>query len=568
MLARAHPNRPPYSIAARASWSARSACCGELGRPAQRLSCLVSAARPAQDLAEGEQQLAGAVGVAGSRRLEHVQRAGVVLRRLLVAVLRRGPVAGALRVVDRLPPPRRARPRGSGARARSGAVPGCRRRGPRAPRRPRGAGAPAAGREGPRRARRGRGCARSAGARSPRGPRPRARRRRPRRGRRRARPRPARSTRPITSGSNSRPTTDASASTSRHRSVCRCRRRPIASRTPCGIGSRPGAVSPSAASRRPISWANSGLPCGLGVDLGRQLVGGRVAHRQGQEARRVRSVEPAQRDPLHRGLARERRPASRPAPVRPRCRGSSRRSGSARRRAGRPRSAGAAARARRPRAGRRGRRRAARRRPRCAGTPRPTPAGGSARPRTRPARDSGRSGMQVPQLGEDGGQLGPGRRAVRAARPARCRGCRPAAPGPRASRRGRRRPPSSARRTPALRAAGRGRPSSSASRLLPIPGSPADEREPPAAGQRIVERAHERGELALAAHERAARRRRAAGSARRGAVEARGPGAGWPARARAARDRARCRARRRGRGARPGRRRARRPGGPTGRARA
>src|SRR4029079_18152152 len=67
-----------------------------------RLPGLCVAARPAEDLPEREQQLAGAVRVAGPRRLEHLQPAGVAPRRLLVAVLRCRPVPGAPGVVDRL----------------------------------------------------------------------------------------------------------------------------------------------------------------------------------------------------------------------------------------------------------------------------------------------------------------------------------------------------------------------------------------------------------------------------------------------------------------------------------
>ena len=100
----------------------------------------------------------------------------------------------------------------------------------------------------------------------------------------------------------------------------------------------------------------------------------------------------------------------------------------------------------------------------------------------------------------------------------------------------------------------------------------ADEQEQtPAAGEGVVEPADQLGQLALAAHERAARASRA-GSRTLGRCRppggAPGPARGSPARARADARPARCPARRPASGARPGRPAARPPGGPSGRARA
>ena len=102
VLARAQANLPPYASAARASWSERPACSASVAarRSARFASCAV--ARSALDLAEREQQLAGPVGLTRSGRVEDAKRARVVTGRLLVTVLRGGPVTSELGVVDRL----------------------------------------------------------------------------------------------------------------------------------------------------------------------------------------------------------------------------------------------------------------------------------------------------------------------------------------------------------------------------------------------------------------------------------------------------------------------------------
>ena len=78
--------------------------------------------------------------------------------------------------------------------------------------------------------------------------------------------------------------------------------------------------------------------------------------------------------------------------------------------------------------------------------------------------------------------------------------------------------------------------SSSARRLLPMPGSPTEQEEPPAARERVVEAGEELGQLGLAADEHAARARgRRRGRWRGARGRAPGPARGSPGAARAAR---------------------------------
>ena len=123
--------------------------------------------------------------------------------------------------------------------------------------------------------------------------RPPAARRRPRQAPRRARPPPA-LTRP-TATSNSRPMTDASVRTSRQPSECRWRRCPIASRR-LGGGEAPRRASrgPSETSRRPTSVAKRGFPWVCGLDVRGQLSGG-DPRGQLEQPRRVRAGQPPQR---------------------------------------------------------------------------------------------------------------------------------------------------------------------------------------------------------------------------------------------------------------------------------
>jgi hypothetical protein len=83
---------------------------GQGGGMAQRVARRARVARPAECLAEGEQQLDGAGAVADTCALDDRERARVVARRLLVPVRRGRVVARAAGVVDRLA--RRAAPCG------------------------------------------------------------------------------------------------------------------------------------------------------------------------------------------------------------------------------------------------------------------------------------------------------------------------------------------------------------------------------------------------------------------------------------------------------------------------
>ena len=348
---------------------------------------------------------------------------------------------------------------------------------------------------------------------------------------------------PMTSGSNSRPTTDASASSSRQASDWRCRRRPIASITPRGMGSRSGAAPPSDASSLPISTANSGLPwVSAWISAARSAAGASPI----VSANRHRGVGAAEaratRATPWRARAR-RRPGLRPAPGRPRCRGSSRPRAGARRRAApatkrRSSSEGASAACRSSR-------------PTTSG-----PAGGGLAQEGRDRLEEpeavglGRLVDQVGQLGQERRELGP----VAAELVAQRVGVDVAHVGAQ-----RLHPRPVGRRAAGLPAAPDADARPAGPRVvrelvgqaaLADPGLAGDEHEPPATGDRVVERAEQHAELALAADEPAGRRGPAPLRARR----ARRPDAGSPARARAARDWARSRARRRARGARPGRR--------------
>ena len=190
------------------------------------------------------------------------------------------------------------------------------------------------------------------------------------------------------------------------------------------------------------------------------------------------------------------------------------------------RTAGAAATARRPRGGRRGRARAAASPRRSAGT-----AAVASKRRKRAPSDSATRGLrqvgeQLAELGQDLRELGrAGAELLAQCLRLGCRARRRAATASTASRPARRPPPSSARRAPRRRAPARARSSSSASRLLPIPGSPPIRNEPPAAREGVVEaarrasparsRARRTRRVALALPRRSARARRSsAGSCR------------------------------------------------------
>ena len=75
---------------------------GQVGRAPQRRARRGAVAGAAERVAEREQQLARLLGVVRARLLAQRECAAVVLGRLLVAVLRGGTVAGAAGVVDRL----------------------------------------------------------------------------------------------------------------------------------------------------------------------------------------------------------------------------------------------------------------------------------------------------------------------------------------------------------------------------------------------------------------------------------------------------------------------------------